>query len=54
MGSHFLLQGVFLTQGLNPHLLHLNWQVNYLPLNHWKSPGADTCINAAPFLWMKI
>ena len=23
MGCHFLLQGVFLTQGSNPHLLHL-------------------------------
>ena len=22
MGSHSLLQGIFLTQGLNPHLLH--------------------------------
>ena len=25
VGCHFLLQGIFLTQGLNPHLLH--WQV---------------------------
>ena len=26
MGCRFLLQGIFLTQGLNPHLLHLlNW-----------------------------
>ena len=23
MGCHFLLQGIFLTQGLNSHLLHL-------------------------------
>ena len=23
VGSHFLLQGIFLTQGLNPFLLHL-------------------------------
>ena len=23
VGCHFLLQGIFLTQGLNPHLLHL-------------------------------
>ena len=23
MGCHFLLQGIFLTQGLNPHLLQL-------------------------------
>ena len=26
------LQGIFLTQGLNPHLLH--WQVDALPLSH--------------------
>ena len=26
----FLLQGIFLTQGLNPHLLHLlHWQMNF-------------------------
>ena len=30
---HFLLQGIFPTQGLNPHLLRLlNWQVGSLPL----------------------
>ena len=33
MGCHFLLQGVFLTQKLNPHLLHLlHWQAGSLPL----------------------
>ena len=36
MGCHFLLQGIFLTQGLNPHLLH--WQGNCLPLSHLGSP----------------
>ena len=25
VGCHFLLQGIFLTQGLNPHLLHCRW-----------------------------
>ena len=25
MGCHFLLQGIFLTQGLNPRLLHCGW-----------------------------
>ena len=35
VGCHFLLQGIFLTQGLNPHLLHLlHWQENSLPLCH--------------------
>ena len=33
VGCHFLLQGIFLTQGLNPHLLCLlHWQVDSLPL----------------------
>ena len=33
VGYHFLLQGIFLTQGLNPRLLHLvHWQADSLPL----------------------
>ena len=32
VGSHFLLQGIFLTQGLDPCLLH--WQVDSLPVSH--------------------
>ena len=32
VGSHFLLQGVFLDQGLNLCLLH--WQAGFLPLSH--------------------
>ena len=33
VGCHFLLQGIFLTQGSNPHLLSLlHWQVDSLPL----------------------
>ena len=35
VGSHFLLQEIFPTQGLNPHLLH--WQVDSLPLSHQES-----------------
>ena len=31
MGCRFLSQGIFPTQGLNPHLLH--WQVDSLPLS---------------------
>ena len=35
VGCHFLLQGVFPTQGLNPHLLHiLHSQAGSLPLSH--------------------
>ena len=35
-GSHFLLQGIFPTQGLNPGLLHCR-QILY-HLSHWGSP----------------
>ena len=35
VSCHFLLQGIFPTQGSNPHLLH--WQVDSLPLRH---PGS--------------
>ena len=35
VGCHLLLQGIFLTQGSNPHLLRLlNWQVDSFPLCH--------------------
>ena len=33
---HFLLQGIFLTQGSNPCLLP--WQADSLPLSHQGSP----------------
>ena len=36
---HFLLQGIFPTQGLNPRLLSLlHWQADSLPLHHLGSP----------------
>ena len=39
VGCHFLLQGIFLAQGLNPSLLHLlHWHVGSLPLSHLGSP----------------
>jgi len=34
---HFLLQGIFPTQGWNLHFLH--WQVDFLPLNRLESPS---------------
>ena len=37
MGSHFLLQGIFLTQGLIPGLLHCR-QILYR-LSHQRSPS---------------
>ena len=39
---HFLLQGFFPTQGLNPYLLY--WQADSLPLNHHGSPSQDQSI----------
>ena len=33
VGSHFLLQGIFLTQGLNPCLLHWQTLYNTAPLS---------------------
>ena len=37
--GHFLLQGIFLTQGSNQHLLF--WQVDSLPLSHLRSPSKN-------------
>ena len=37
---YFLLQGIFPTQGSNPHLLCLlHWHVDSLPLIHQGNPG---------------
>ena len=36
VGGHFLLQGMFQTQGSNSRLLH--WQTGSLPLSHQRSP----------------
>ena len=40
VGCHFLLQRIFLTQGLSPSLLY--WQVGSLPLSH---PGSFLALN---------
>ena len=40
VGCHLLLQGIFLTQGLNSCLLH--WQAGTSPLSHQGSPRQDT------------
>ena len=48
VGCYFLLQGIFLTQGLNPCLLH--WQEAFLPLSHQGSPSlSNTNSNALSF-----
>ena len=42
VGCHFLLQGLFPTQGSDLCLLH--WQVNSLPLSHQGSPPQDDAV----------
>ena len=44
---HFFLQGIFLTQGLNPGLLH--WQTDSSPLNHQGSPLEGRMGSNLPF-----
>ena len=39
MGCHFLLQGIFQTQGSNLYLLH--WQDDSLPLSYLGSPSEN-------------
>ena len=59
MGFHFLLQGIFLTQGLNPHLLHLlHWQVDSLAL---EPPGRPQLLHydnsiklSSPIVWTSL
>ena len=42
VGCRFLLQRIFLTQVLNPCLLH--WQESSLPLSHQGSPNSDNFV----------
>ena len=48
VGCHFLSQGTFPTQGVNPSLLY--WQVDSLPLRHQESlaDGSRDCYNLSP------
>ena len=49
VGCHFLLQGIFITQGLNPHLLRLlHWQVDSLPLSHQGRPLWGSVVIGGP------
>ena len=50
-GCYFLLQGIFLTQGSNPHLLH--WQADSLPPHHLGSPNL-TCNKCSRIQSLKI
>ena len=44
---HFPLQGILLTEGLNPSLLH--WQADSLPLSHLAGP----CIHTTKLPWVR-
>ena len=48
VSCHFLLQGIFLTQGSNLPLLH--WQADCLPLNHQGRPYCRSAAAAAKSL----
>ena len=42
VNCHFLLQGIFPTQVLNPRLLHLlHWQVDSLPMHYLRNPWGE-------------
>ena len=47
VGCHFLLQGIFPTQGLKPGLLH--WQAHSLPLSHQGNP--NICYKKVTCIW---
>ena len=51
MGCQLLLQGVFLTQGSNPHLLNLlHWQEDSSALSYPGSHrGSQTCVNTTVY-----
>ena len=51
-GCHFLLQIIFLIQGLNPHLLH--WQVDSLLLNQQGTlyTHTHTCTHTHKYIYM--
>ena len=52
VGCHFLLQGIFLIQGSNPHpasLLHCKWVLSFFFffLYHWATGGAPKILKCA-------
>ena len=52
MGSHSLLQGIFLTQALNLDLLHCRWTLYHL--SHQRSPCLiDKEPNIREFKWLE-
>ena len=52
MCCHFLLQGIFPTQGLNLHLLCLQcWQMESLQLSHHENPQDEVTFNRMLYLY---
>ena len=52
MGFHFLLQGIFPTQGSNlPLLCLLHCRQIFHPLSHWKSPFYVSALNFFSFFF---
>ena len=49
-GLHFLLQGIFLTQGLYPGLLHCRWILYHL--THQGSPDSAIVMYFSGNLWV--
>ena len=55
VGCHFLLQGICLSQGSNPRLLHLlQWQADSLPLSHLGSPHFLVCWMCFSSVWFNF
>ena len=53
LGCHFLLQGIFLTQGWNPSLVYLlYWQAGSLPLVPLMFEGRDDKLNS--LIWSRV
>ena len=51
VGCHFLLQGIFLTQGSNSHLLYLqHWQANRLP----QAPPGKPCLFGNQYIYKQF
>ena len=52
VGCHFLLQGIFLTQGLNPSFLH--WQTDFFTTEPpWKPPNVTVLLDTSVVFWPK-
>ena len=48
-GCHFLLQGIFPTQGSNPDFQH--WRQILYPLRYPRKPKSESCLTVSDSLW---